>query len=112
QRHADHMWQNTVGTHGGHVFDAQGKLDITNPKTVAAMNDLTSLKPYFAPGTANAIQGDMFTLFQDGLLPFIYGSPTPIDAILKTRPELVEKLDWQLIPIAKDGDPKRGAYLG
>jgi multiple sugar transport system substrate-binding protein len=112
QRHADHMWQNTVGPHGVYVFDEQGKLAINNPKTAAALDRLRSLKPYFAPGAPNAIQGDLFTLFQDGLLPFIYGSPTPINAILKNAPEQVERLDWQLIPAASTGDARRGAYLG
>lgn len=112
QRHADHMWQNTVGPHGGFVFDEQNKVAITNKNNLAAMERLVALKPYFAPGFVNAIQGDLFTLFQDGQLPFIYGSPTPINAIVKSKPELVEKLDWQLIPQAAGADPKRGAYLG
>jgi ABC-type glycerol-3-phosphate transport system substrate-binding protein len=112
QRHASSMYQNLLGPHGGYTFDKENKVGLNNPRTKEAWDRLIQLKPYFAPGAPTAIQGDLFALFTDGLLSQFMGSPSPSDSLIKTKPELMEKIAVVNIPTGPNGAPDRGPDLG
>jgi ABC-type glycerol-3-phosphate transport system substrate-binding protein len=70
------------------------------------------LSTYFQPGASTNNYGDTNNLFTDQVIAVALSSTTFVNGVIKTKPDLVDKVGIQPIPPGPSGKGNRGAYLG
>lgn len=113
QVHAHAFWQNFIGPNDGAVFDKDWKIVLdTLPNNVEAMGQVKRVKEYMQPGAVNNSYGDTNNLFNDEVLAMNMSSTTFVHGVIKTKPNLVDKVGITKIPFGPSSSKKRGAFLG
>jgi len=105
--------QDWLGPNGGRTFDENWKVVLDSRKeNLESVDYMKRLSAYFQPGAANNNYGDTNNLFTDQVIAVALSSTTFVNGVIKTKPNLVDKVGIQPIPQGPSGKGDRGAYLG
>jgi len=111
--HQEQFIQDWLGPNSGYTFDEKWNVVLdTHKPNLEAMEFLKKMAATFQPGAANASYGDTNNLFTDEVIAVNLSSTTFVNGIVRSKPDLSDKIGIQTIPLGPSGKPDRGAYLG
>lgn len=110
--HAPPFFQNMVGPNNGFTFDEAGKVVIDSKEVQQAMQHVKNLVPFFQSGYANMNYGDTRNQFVDGKIAIEMDSTSMANVIVKSKPEMGEKVTSVVLPWGPSSKQNRSGYNG
>ncbi len=110
--HAPYMFQDYVGPNGGYTFNEKGDVVINSKEVAEAMQAIKNLSPYFQAGFTNNDYTETRTMFVEGKIAIETDSTSMANVIVKTKPELGQKVTSVLLPWGPSSKRDRSGFNG